>query len=120
MNKRPLSVTILSWVYIAMGAVGFAYHVPELHANNALQFDGVWIELVRLLAVVAGAFMLRGQNWARWLALAWIAFHVIVGALHSVQQFSIHALFCAVIAFFLFRPQATRYFRAARSPKSEP
>ncbi len=114
MNKCPLPVTILAWVYIAMGTIGFVYHLPELHANNALQFDGVWIELVRLLAVVAGVFMLRRQNWARWLALAWIAFHVVVGALHSVQQFAIHCLFCAVIAYFLFRPEATRYFRGAR------
>jgi len=117
MNKRPLPVTILACVYIAMGAVGFVYHLPELHANNALQFDGVWIELVRLLAVVAGVFMLRGQDWARWLALAWIAFHVVVGALHSVQQFAIHALFCAVIAWFLFRPEATRFFRGVRTDR---
>jgi hypothetical protein len=111
MNKRPLGVTILAWIYIAMGTVGFVYHLPEVHTDNALQFDGVWIELVRLLAVVAGAFMLRGHDWARWLALAWIAFHVIVGALHSLSQFAIHCVFCAVIAYFLFRPAATQYFR---------
>lgn len=120
MNKRPLPVTILAWVYIAMGTVGFVYHLPELQANNALQFDGVGIELVRILAVVAGVFMLRGHDWARWLALAWIAFHVVIGALHSLQQFAIHLLFCAVIAFFLFRPEANRYFRGAPSPKPEP
>jgi hypothetical protein len=114
MNKRPLSITILAWVYIAVGAIGLVYHLPELHANHALQFDGVWIELVRLLGVVAGVFMLRCQSWARWLALAWIAFHVVVGALHSYQQFAIHCLFCAVIAFYLFRPASTRYFRTAR------
>ncbi len=111
MNQRPLPVTIVAWVFIAVGAVGFAYHLPELHANNALQFDGIWIELVRLLAVVAGAFMLRAHNWARWLALAWIAFHVVIGALHSFGRFAAHCLFCAVIAFFLFRPASARYFR---------
>ena len=111
MNPRPLPVTIVAWVYIAMGVIGFVYHLPDLHANNALQFDGIGIELVRLLAVVAGAFMLRGRNWARWLAVAWIAFHVVVGALHSFQQAAIHTLFCAVIAFFLFRPASARYFR---------
>lgn len=120
MNKRPLSVTILAWVYLAVGTIGFVYHLPELHANNALQFDGVWIELVRLLAVLAGVFMLRGHNWARWLALAWIAFHVIIGALHSFQQFAIHCLFCAVIAWLLFRSDATRYFRSGRIPRADP
>lgn len=105
MNKRTLAVTILAWVYIAMGTIGFLYHLPELHANNALQFDGVWIELVRLLAVLAGAFMLRGHNWARWLALAWIALHVVVSAFHSLPQFAIHCVFCAIIAWLLFRPE---------------
>jgi len=113
MNKRPLPVTILAWVYIAVGIVGFAFHLRDLHANNALQFDGVWVELARLLAVLAGAFMLRGKNWARWLALVWIAFHVVISALHSIPEFAVHCLFCAVIAWFLFRSEATRYFRGA-------
>jgi hypothetical protein len=114
-NERPLSVTILGWVYIAVGAIGFVYHLTDFHAGNAFRFDGVWVELVRLLAVAGGAFMLRGHNWARWLALAWIAFHVIVGGLHSWPQFAIHCVFCAVIAWFLFRPEAARYFRASPS-----
>ena len=76
-NKRPLSVTILAWLSIGMGAGGFASHLA----------DGVWVELVELLAVIGGAFMLRGHNWARWLALAWMAFHVIVSWLiHSVSS----------------------------------
>ena len=110
-NKRPLAVTIIACVYIAVGTIGFVYHFTEFRARDAFQYDAVWIELVRLLAIIAGAFMLRGHNWARWLALAWIAFHVIIGALHSLPQFAIHCLFCAVIAFFLFRPDAARYFR---------
>jgi hypothetical protein len=78
-NKRPLSVTIIACVYIAVGAIGFVYHFTEFHARDAFQYDAVWVELVRFLAITAGAFMLRGHNWARWLALAWIAFHVIIG-----------------------------------------
>ena len=49
-----------------------AYHFSELR-----QPEGVWVGLTELLAILSGVFMLRGQNWARWLALAWIAFHVI-------------------------------------------
>jgi len=110
-NRRPLSVTILGCVYIAVGAIGFVYHLSDFHARDAFQFDGVWIELIRLLAILCGAFMLRGHNWARWLALAWMAFHVIVSAFHSLPQFAIHCLFCAIIAWFLFRADAARYFR---------
>jgi hypothetical protein len=57
--------------------------------------------------------MLRGRNWARWIALAWIAFHVIVSAFHTVAEFSMHLLFFAAIAWGLFRPEAARYFLPA-------
>ena len=36
------------------------------------------------LAIVCGVFLLRGHNWARWLALAWIAFHVVLSAFHAI------------------------------------
>jgi hypothetical protein len=97
-----------------VGAAGFVYHLTEFRARNAFPFDAVLVELVGLLAIVSGAFMLRGHNWARWLALAWIAFHVIVSAFHTFREFAIHCVFCAVINWFLFRPRAVRYFRARR------
>ena len=111
MLKRPLSVTLIACVYIAMGVIGFAYHFSELSEGNAFQFDVLGIETVRLLAIVSGVFMLRGLNWARWLALAWIGFHVGVSALHAWPQLAIHGIFFVVIAWSLFHPGATRYFR---------
>jgi hypothetical protein len=105
---RPLSVTILACVYLAVGALGFAYHFRDLFP---LQRDIVWAELTELLAIVAGAFMLRGHNWARWLALAWIVFHVILSVVDRLHGLLVHSLLCAVIAWILFRPQAQRYFR---------
>jgi hypothetical protein len=115
MNKRPLSVTIIACVYIAVGAMGFAYHLKEFSASHAFQNDFIAIELIRLVAIVCGVFLLRGRNWARWLALAWIAFHVILSAFHAWSQLAIHSLFCAVIAWLLFRPESARYFRAAET-----
>lgn len=113
MNKRLLSVTVISWVYIAAGALGLAFHFSDFNTPRPFQYDVLGIAFVRLLAILAGAFMLRGDNWARWLALAWIAFHVIVSAFHSAFQLAMHALFCAVIAYILFRRPATEYFRMA-------
>ena len=114
LNKRPLSVTILGCLYIAVGTVGFVHHFTDLEARHALQYDAIWVELTALLAILSGGFILRGQNWARWLALAWIAFHVVLSFFHAFHEFAIHCLFCAAIAWFLFRPEAARYFRAAR------
>lgn len=113
-SKRPLSVTIVACVYIAVGTIGFAYHFAEFLKRQSFQYDAFWIELTEFLAILCGAFMLRGHNWARWLALAWIAFHVVLSAFRAPPEFAIHCLFCAVIAWLLFRPEAARYFRGPR------
>ena len=112
-NTRPLSVTVLACLYVVIGVVGFAYHLPELLSANAFRFDALSVELTELFAVLSGLFLLRGHNWARWAALAWIAFHVILSA-GSIRQFFMHAFFCIVIGWILFRPDAARYFRPAR------
>ena len=110
MSNRPLSVAIIGWLYIAVGAITFTY---EFRSGHPFQDDMVWAELVRLIAVVSGVYLLRGHNWARWAALAWIAYHVILSAFHSMFELAVHALLCAAFAYFLLRPRATRYFRAA-------
>ena len=66
--RRPIAVLCLSCLYIAVGAIGFIVNLPKL---RALQPESIWIELTELLALIAGAFMFRGRNWARWLALVW-------------------------------------------------
>ena len=116
MNKRPLSVVIISCVFIAVGTVGLAYHATDFKRQGPFQYEVALICLVRLMAIVAGVFMLRGQNWARWLATAWLAYHVILSAFHSVSQTLTHAVLLAVIAYFLFRPRVSAYFRAAHAP----
>ncbi len=109
MTKRPVSITILGWIFIAAGSVGLIYHFRELTPFSS---EALWISLVRLIAIVAGIFLLRGQDWARWLALLWMAFHVVVSIFHSWSQVAMHALFLIVIAWLLFRPVATAYFRS--------
>ena len=47
MNKRPLSITIFAWIYMAVGAIGFAYHFTEIRSQRSFQYDIVWVELVR-------------------------------------------------------------------------
>ncbi len=109
-TKRPLSVLILACLYIAVGAIAFSYYFPELMSHGQ---DSVWIELTELLAVVSGIFMLRGHNWARWLALVWMAFHVVI-SFPVLRQLTVHLLVLAVIAWVLFRPESKRYFVAPR------
>jgi len=111
MNKRPRSITIISWIFIAAGSIGFLYHITELKALHPYASELVWISLVRLLAVLGGVFMLRGFNWARWLLIVWIAFHVILSFFHSPLEVVLHSLLFGTVVYFLFRPQASAYFR---------
>ncbi len=112
MAKRPISITIVSWVYIVAGIAGIAAHATEFDMRHPFSNDVALALIVRLLAVVAGIFMLRGHNWARWLAIVWIAFHVVMSVFHSFPSAAFHALLLAVFAYFLFRRQSTAYFRA--------
>ena len=107
--KRPLSVTFVACVYLLVGTAGFVAHFKESVADPA---DGVWIMLTELVAIVCGIFLLRRANWARWLALAWMLFHVAL-SYPVVRQLVMHGVICALIAWFLFNPGANRYFRGA-------
>ena len=113
MKKRPALVTAISWVLIASGAAGLAFHISEFTTVNKL--DYLLVSLVRALAIVAGGFMLRGSNWARWLSMLWISFHVIISAFHSIKELAIHILVFAAFAFVLFRSDAADYFRRAET-----
>jgi hypothetical protein len=108
MNKRPLLVTILAYLLIVMGAVGIAYHLTEFRSTPPSEY--LLVLFVRLLAIVCGVFLLRGQGWARWLAMAWIAFHVVVSYFHSMQEAAMHAVIFVAFAVVLFMPAANRYF----------
>ena len=70
--ERPLPVTILGCLFILAGLVGLAYHLSQrpLDAWVAL------IAFIRVIAIVGGVFLLKGRNWARWLMIAWVGFHV--------------------------------------------
>jgi uncharacterized protein YhhL (DUF1145 family) len=110
MKKRPLAVTIIGWIYIATGIAGIVYHARQFNLQHPFESDAMVALSVRALAIVAGAFMLRGQDWARWLAVAWMGFHVILSIYHPLSQLVIHAVSLVLLAFFLFRPEARQYF----------
>lgn len=119
MNKRPVSVTIISWLFIAAGTVGLTYHATHFKALRPFDFELLGICLIRLVAILCGAFMLRGRNWARWGAVVWLGFHVGISALHTLFQLLTHGLLLAAITYFLFRPRATAYFRGATRNRAE-
>ena len=107
MPKRPISVAILGCLLIVTGIGGFASHIATF---RGLELDLLAVALLCAAAVVAGAFVIAGHNWARWLAIAWMAFHVVVSLPDSLKLV-VHAVLLAVFAYVLFRPPANRFFR---------
>ena len=65
---------------------------------------------------VGGIATLMGRNWGRWLATAWISFHVILSMFRSWQMVAVHALLLVFFAYALFRAESTQFFRARTSP----
>jgi hypothetical protein len=114
MNRRPISITVLAGLYLIVGTVGFVFHFREILERHAFGYEDALIELTELVAIVCGVFLLRGRNWARWLAIAWIAFHVAISFLDSAQKVAVHGLFLLAFAYLLFRADARRYFQAAK------
>jgi|SRR5947207_6311264 len=118
MNNRPLSITVIGWVFIAVGCVALGYHLLPQHIDE-LKGPGtpatalVLICLIRALAIVGGVFLLRGFNWARWLVVGWLAYHVILSAFHSLFEVAVHGALFGLIAYFLFRQPASSFFKAA-------
>ena len=119
MNERPLSVTIIGCIFIAAGIVGFAYHVTEFWTKGQFEYGILLICLIRLLAILCGVFVLRGNDWARWLLLVWIAYHVILSAFHKLSELIVHALLFIVIAYLLFRPTSSAFFRSAKAEPAQ-
>lgn len=110
--RRPVPVLIVAGAYLAVGIIGFVAHFRDLLATPS---EGVWIELTELVAVVVGVFLLRGRNWARWLAVAWISFHVVLSAFASSREVAMHVVIAALIVWLLFRRDTTRWFQPSRA-----
>ena len=115
MTKRPDLVTAIGFVFIAVGAIEIAYHLIGFKTWHPFQYDVLWVCLVNLIAIVCGIYMLRGKNWARWLTVVWIAYHVILSSFHSLGKLAVHGILLAVFVYFLFRPSVTQYFRDMKS-----
>ena len=116
MKKRPIAVTVVAILLALAAAAGLTGDFMNSQSLSANHFESVWIAAVNVLGIIAAVFVFRGRNWARWLAIAWMAFHVIISFLNAWQQVVMHGLILVLFACILFRQDARAYFRTTRSP----
>lgn len=107
--KRPWEVTFLGGLFIAVGSLAGVYHLTYGTIDRWMPL----ILLLELVAIIGGVFLILGRSWARWVLLAWVAFHVAASALNSISTALAHAVLLAAIAYFLLRPPASIYFHKA-------
>jgi hypothetical protein len=112
-TKRPLTVTLLAWLFIVIGVAGFIGHFPR--HRPPFHPDDFWPPLLEIVLLTAGIFVFRGRSWARWLALAWIAFHVAISFYNSLREVAVHSLMLVLFAWILFYPAASAWFRSRRT-----
>jgi len=127
MNKRPTSVTVIAWILIVIAPLSaisstFGLQNPTARELMARSPIPVPIQIAILYAgllvtLVSGIAFLKGQNWARYLYVGWGIVGFIVGFATSPMKFSMIPgfIFFLVIAFFLFRTKATRFFTGIKA-----
>jgi hypothetical protein len=115
MKKAPLPVIVISVLIMLAGAFGLYGAWLNFVAHPDGHKDAYLAAAVNVLGVVAGLFMLRGRNWARWLAVAWMAFHVAISFGHPLQELIVHSILLVLFAYGLFRADARPFF-SSKSP----
>ena len=115
MKKRPIGVTVVAVLLALAGAAGLVGDFMNSHSLSGNHFESVWIAAVNVLGIVAAVFLFRGSNWARWLAIAWMAFHVAISFLNAWQQAVMHGVILMLIVLVLFQREAREYFGAPRA-----
>jgi len=111
MNKRPVPVIIVSILFILVGCVGFAYHLKELSDLDISIYETIWILFLRILAAVCGLLLFFRINWARWLTIVWLAYHIVISAFNSTSEMIAHIVFLILVSILLFLPMSSAYFQ---------
>ena len=110
MRRPPPSLALIAALFLALACLDLYRGLAPLFRAGHLAGDDVTVLAIGVAAAIGGIFLLYGHNWARWLLAAWMALHVVISIPHPAQLLA-HVLIFGLIAFFLFRPRATSFFR---------
>ena len=124
MEKRPLPLTIIGWFLIVGGLFG-AYSALTVGSNEmalrmmedsgmSLRFQQALAVVGALVGLVSAYGIFKGLPWSRVLYVGWgivsLAIALFTSPFKGMLLLSV--LIIAVIAYFLFRPDADAWFAA--------
>jgi len=124
MEKRPLSLTIIAWLLIALSLLAligtFAMQSnPQMvkmqeQMHTPVLFQHAWTVLGVIIDLIVAYGIYKGQPWSRVLYVVWGIIGLVVGFFILPQKaylvFSLIVL--VVISIFLFSAKANEYFSA--------
>ena len=114
-KKRPIGVIVVAVLLVLGGAAGLIGDFMNSHSLSGNYLESVWIAAVNVLGIAAAVFLFRGENWARWLAVAWMAFHVAISFLNAWRQAVMHGVILMLIVLVLFQREAREFFGPTRA-----
>lgn len=127
-GKRPTSITVISWIIIALSALGLvltvlADIVPE--ARQRLEGAGIpgrvalaWGLLENTLPLAAGIAIRNGRNWGRILFLCVVPVSIAIAFFAYAFLVLWSVLIYLLFPVFLVRRSASAYFRRESLPGS--
>jgi hypothetical protein len=111
-RARPWRVTAVGILFVFAGIAGFVYHALRLRQPGPVDRDLYLILSIRVIALVIGVLLLLRVSWARWMAMAWMAYHIGLSAVESsVQGVAVHFALLVIIGYLLLRSDSAAYFR---------
>lgn len=125
MEKRPTAISVIAWILIVTGGISLITcsaslnnpMVKEIMAKSLIpipiQYAMMYVGL--FVSIASGIGMLKKHNWARFLYVIWGSMGFLISLFTSPMKTALipGLLFFAVIVFFLFRPNANKYFSTA-------
>jgi hypothetical protein len=117
MENRPIPVLIVAILFILTGCIGFIYHFTEVFEPIDNFYELILVLILRIVAVVCGFLLFKGIIWARWIAIAWLLYHVFLSAFHSASELIMHIVLLILVAVLLYLPLSTEYFKVKSDHK---
>lgn len=117
-RRRDRSILVVGTLFLVLGVVDVYQGVaPMIRSSSPPATDDMQVLAVGIAALVGGGFVLRGENWARWLLAVWMLLHVAISVGHP-GQFLAHLAIFGSLAFVLFRPRARAHFGSGVARRS--
>jgi hypothetical protein len=137
MVKRPTAVSVFGWFWLVGGIVAIALSWPLAHHGKQWFGDAapgpfwdfpvlflfLYCFLVSCLCVVIGAGLLKGRNWARFLAMGYcfvalfMAFMWFDASALVFLNFFTDLAFTVIMGLYLFGPKAGAFFAGTEAAR---